>query len=445
METLHDIILRHSTLTGNERLVGYPQLREAAKLSWYKLFKKTRESIVRRWVEVNDGIVVPPDSLENLLGVYIEDECGNVSPLYEDNYRNTLSKPALKCKCTSCDQDNCLCPTLQPIPIIKEVIFEDGVPRLNKSYSKVLKNGEVVIYNEDWVPSYDNAGQLIDVILIKNQLSKCSVSVSECGCIENTNTNASLLLSCGCITDYCVPYLRERYPALYNRYGYYKYDRQQCSLFIFDCSGKKSKLKQVMLVFQSSGVDMNIPDYAVPALIALIDWTRKQYSPMFNANDAESARRYFSRLKNDMLRHLHPIQFELITQARDYNAISRSHRVSYNNQNSIDMQCDHNKQEPCCPPTLNPVTNVINHTTIVNNGDSIFDFDVANDGWQEDVFPELIGKTIKIIQVDGIGRKFQTTIDPPADGRFYFDSITGRLVYRTSLNQYAWVLVTYTN
>lgn len=325
METIHEVILSYATLNGNDRIVGYPQMREAARLSWYSLFKKTEESIIRVWVNVQNGKAEIPEGMDSLKGVYIEDSCGEMSPLFEDNFKNTLPKPELKCGCATCDMDECMCPTLQEIPIIKEVIY-NGIPYLNKTYRKILNNGEVVTYKEEWVPSYDETGLMTSVEPVKTQITTCSVDMKDCGCVEASESNAALLLGCGCLVDRCVPYLRKRYPALYNQYGYYKYDKQQHSLHIFDNRGEVSELCQVMLVYQGTGVHMRVPEYARAALIALLDWTVKQYNPRFIPQDKEDARRYYARQKNEMLRHIHPIPFELVTRTSDARTYSENNR-----------------------------------------------------------------------------------------------------------------------
>jgi len=444
MYTLHETILSYFKLSGNNKMVGYAQMREAADLSWYKLFKKTKEATVRKWVNVNDGIAETPCSLENLLGVYVIDNCDNLYPLFEDNFKNTLTRPNLKsCSCKSCEED-CLCPTVQD-SIIQEDVTISGEVYTNKTITRLLKNGEVVEYKSTWAPSYDAQGTLNDVIQIETQKTKCSVDVKSCGCTAATESNTEKLLGCGCIADECAPSIRDRYPALHNEHGYYKYDYQTKKLHIFNSLGKKSKLKQVIVVFQSNGSDMLIPDYSRPALIALFDWTKKMYSPLFNRNDRDEAKRNFNREKTEMMRYLHPIPFEWITEAE--NPIQMSKR-------KIVLR-DEEEYAPSCNPVTVPVGNsVVGGTTIITNnyttiigGDSNYEFTIPADDWTTAIIAELKCKRITNIYVDGIKRKVtivsEDDVTTPADNSFYWKISSGRLMYSPGLMKDAWVEITY--
>lgn len=100
--TIHEEILSYMILSENEGQVGYPMLKEAAKISWYSLFKKTKESIVRKWVPIENGIINYPASVENLLGIYVCNSSGELSALYEDNFKSIVERPKEKvCNCGS--------------------------------------------------------------------------------------------------------------------------------------------------------------------------------------------------------------------------------------------------------------------------------------------------------------------------------------------------------
>lgn len=313
--TVHENILSYMNLSENRKQVGYPQLHEAAKLSWYKLFKKTRESVVRKWVDVHRGKADYPCSLENLIGVLVVDSCGDLQVLDEDNQKNDLPRPPSKCTCPSCTQTDCLCPLVEDTIVQTDVVI-DGDTYTNKTVTRVLKNGEVVIETHQWVPSYDTDGEIKSVVDVSSQTVSCTLDTLPCGCVADTVENVETLSHCGCLVCF-PPWLRERYPAMQNNFGYYKSDDDNRKVTLYDNMGRPSRITQAIMVFQSNGADMLVPDYARLALIALLNWVRKMYSPMFDREDRNEAKRNFTREKNDMLKYLNPIPYEEEVEVSD--------------------------------------------------------------------------------------------------------------------------------
>ena len=423
--SVHEIILSRMILSGNSKQVGYAQAAEAARLSWYTLFKKTKESIVRRWADVSKGVLEYPSTAENILGVYTVNHCGDVSPLYEDNFKNLIPPPT-KCTCTNCDHMDCMCPTVGDN--ISSIDIEiEGEVYTNKINSRVLKNGEVVEEKYEWVAAYDNNGTFLEAKLVESQTTKCKVDVKACGCVIDSEENSEKLTKCGCVNDYCAPYLRHRYPSVYNKFGYYKKDDVNRKIHLFDCHGKKSKLKQAIVVYQSNGADMLVPEYAEQALIALLDWTAKQYSPMYNYNDRIEAKRYYARMKNQMIRYLNPINFEVVVHGDNAITFSQAH----GNRNWWGMNGENNSHSGNNFPTIvqqAPVTQITN-TTIIQQGSKYASLTAKVDGntgspvagqntWQNN---SLIGATE--LEIIFVNKNPETEID----GDFSLNSTTGTI------------------
>lgn len=109
--------------------------------------------------------------------------------------------------------------------------------------------------------------------------------------------------------------------------------------------------------------------------------------------------------------------------------------------------------KPPCPTPLQPVaqqvTNIVQHTTVINQGDQEYNFLVDADGWQQAIITELIGKNVTEIFLDGVKRIISTIAEsnpnPPADGQFAWKRDSGTLIYRESLNQNQWVSIKYKN
>lgn len=355
-KTVHEGILSYMKLSENESQTGYPILLEGAKISWYKLYKKTKESIVKKWLPLEKGIVKYPCSLEDLLGVYVVDKCGNLAALFEDTIKNIIPKPKSKCTCTGCDTQECMCPTVQD-SLIQIPITIDGVPYTNKKVSRLLKNGNVVEESSTWVQEYKN-NTVIGVSEIVTQKTICQVETLPCGCPVNCEENAQLLFNCGCICDWDVPYMRDRYPAMYNDFGYYKKDEDKREINVFNSEGKISNISHALIVFQSNGEDMLIPEYALMAFLSLLDWTKKQFSPSYLPFDKKEAKKNYRYEELEMLKHLNPIPYELMGRVGPMYGTNRSFKYNGVHSDFINQNVQ-NANIPGATAGVQNITNII--------------------------------------------------------------------------------------
>lgn len=424
-QTTHDIILSYMKLSGNSKQVGYPQLHEAMKLSWYKLFKKTKESIVRKWMPVVNGKVSYPSTAENILGVYTVDDCNELAPLYEDNFKNILPLPVEKCKCNACDNQNCLCPIIADNISNIDVVIYDTV-YTNRISSRVLKNGDIVEERYEWIPSYNADSSFKEAVEVPSQKIICSLDLSPCGCPLDSQENIEKILKCGCGITNCTPFVRDRYPAIYNKFGYYKKDEVNRQINVFNTQGRKTRLKQTIVVYQSNGEDVLIPEYAKPALIALLNWTKIMYSPVYTYNDEIRAKRNFKREKNEMIKYLNPIPYELIVHGD--NAITRSD--THANQYAYDNGCDY--EPTVCATPITTVNEVRTTNTIIIQDGATDSVNVKVDGTAGNPVAGQItwqsNKLIGAVNVDLIIVN-KNTEDEGDD--FTLDNVTGILTRNT--------------
>lgn len=364
--TQHEVILDHMTLSGNESQGAYPLLKKACELSWYKLYKSTKESIARKWYPVENSNVKFPKSLEVLSGIYIVDHCGDLKALFEDNVKNVIVKPAKKCGCTACDTEECLCPTVQDAIIQNDVVI-NSVTHTNKTVTRILKNGQVVEESFTWVASFNPNGSFKEAIEVHTQITKCNLETLPCGCPANTEENVTLLLNCGCITECYAPFYRSRYPALWNPFGYYKLAEDGRSAQLFNSDGRRSYLTQVLLVFKSNGADALVNDYTRPALIALLDFTSKQYNPLYDKFDRIEAKRNWNEEQFDMLKYLNPIPYEWFSQVDD--ATRKAKNMPYYGRVHSDFVSHETTATICCPTVVpQNVTNIISSNTANGRG-----------------------------------------------------------------------------
>jgi hypothetical protein len=364
--TIHEIVLSYMKLTGNSKQIGYPQLREAIDISWYKLFKKTKESIRKTWLVNKNGIVDYPAAAESILGVYTINDCNDLSPLLEDNIKSIDPEPELACSCNAADHDECMCSAISDTDPSTVDITIEGEPYTNKYFTRVLKNGDIVEEKHEWVASFNSAGVFVEAIEVISQQTVCALETKPCGCLATIESNIEKLCKYGCFDNSCAPYVRKRYPAFYSEFGYYKKDDVNRKIHVFDSNGEKSKLKHFEIKYQSNGTDMLIPDYAKPALIALLNWTKVLYSSSTPTDDIK-AKKNFYREKNDMLRHLNPIPWESMMQG--YPALPVNRRNYDYNFGGVSSTQNNNPQECVSNYNATPsvVKNINNYTTINYN------------------------------------------------------------------------------
>ena len=312
--TVHELILSYMIRNSNDKQLGYPLLREAADDCWYVLFKKTPESIVRKWVEVGKGgIAKYPECAERVLGLYTIDRCNDLAPLYEDNKKSDFPEPAATCSCNANDHCECLCPTITESEMVVVPVMIEGTEYLNKYFTRVLKDGSIIEEKHEWVASYNKNGVYAGAVEVPSQNVVSKLELSPCGCLAKTEDNTQKLLHCGCYDNSCLPALRVSYPALYNEFGYYKLNAVTRTISVFGPDGKPSKLKWIEVKYQSNGADMLVPEYAKQTFIAMLDWYKKLYNPLYDANDRKEALKNFNRQKSGMLKYIYPIPYELVS------------------------------------------------------------------------------------------------------------------------------------
>lgn len=297
-------------LSENKGRAGYPTFHTALKHSWYNLFKKTKESVVRKWIPIKSSKCDWPDTAERILGVYDVDSCGDLVALYEDVMINILPKVLKKCGCKSCT--DCMCGDIQDTIVQTDVII-NGVTRANKVVTRV-SNGSIIQEYHTWTPVYKGNSVLTGVQEVVSRETKCAVELSGCGCIVNNEDNAKKILACGCVIESCAPAIRKEYKALDSQFGYYKNDDNNKIIHFFNTNGGKTNLLQAMVVYQSNGRDMIVPDYCVMALMALLNYVKMMFSPSYNRFDRDEAKRMANVQKKDMIRFLNPIPFEHFVQ-----------------------------------------------------------------------------------------------------------------------------------
>jgi len=404
MFTAQDIIISYMILSENRGRVGYAQLNEALKLSWYHLFKKTKESKVRKMVAIDDDGTIPfPKTMERLFGIYAIDHCGDLALLYEDTMKNIVPVPSKKCSCT-CDHSDSICSFIEPAPIQYDVVI-NGTTYINKTFITVLKSGEIVEEKHTWIPEYGTNSAFVKATEVVSQETKCKLDVKSCGCPVNNDDNIEKLFKCGCISDSCAPSVRNNYPVLFNSFGYYKVDEDNKKIFVFNSEGKKSDLSHVLLIFECNGADIWVPEYAKAPLLALLNLNMKLYSPSYTFNDRREAKRNWKSHLSDLRRYLNPISYIIVTTAND----ATKKRPFYLKPHSDFVKKDSSYKGVCYIPTntnqagQGNITNITYNTyssrwlkVIVDGGDS--DSPVSGTNvYQNDAFKTLVSDKIEIV------------------------------------------------
>ncbi len=420
MQTGHEVILDYMTLSENKGRVGYANLHTALKHSWYSLFKKTKESIVRKWYPIKNSKCNWPDSAERILGIYSVSSCGDLVALYEDVMINTLPKPAVKCGCSSCS--DCMCGEVHVHDtVIQTDVIIDGVTRQNKEVTRVA-NGNIIKEYHTWAAVYSGNSVLTGVKEVVHQETKCDLELSSCGCIANTEGNAEKILGCGCAIDSCAPAIRKEYKALDSEFGYYKNDEINKVIHFFDREGKKTNLTQMIIVFQSNGRDMLVPEYCSMALMSLMNYVKMMFSPSYSDTARDGAKRMATVQKKEMLRHLNPIPFEHFVQLGENRVKTPSpfylkpHSdfvVAHNHQSANQAECVNSSGQGNIINNINNVT----YQTFINGSKSLRV--VVDEGNLDSPVSALA--TYQNILLINIGSKNNDRVELILDGNYMYN------------------------
>jgi hypothetical protein len=335
----------------------FPAYLQMAKKEWQLIFRNTLWVVQSKWETLKelDGklYIDSPTDASRVFGVSVEDHCHLLQPLFYNNQLNIVQKPKRKhCGCESC-QCGGLCVDVNSFAMTTNLVFTiNGIPFYEKIWMEYCKNGDILEYKEIPTKKYNSttgdggdfnsdfnddysiaAAPFSDytVVTVKQQRKICKLEILSCGCPSEIPENVELLNNfCGCnLTIGCNA--RKRHCKQYfenvnnNHWGEIKFGDDnkiyyQPSKRWQHLTGKK--LPDFLQVdYQPNGLkndsEVLVPDYAIDAMEAGINYRAKRFNTKYSAIEREDAKVQAQMEKDKVMAFLHSIDLIFMDTIQD--------------------------------------------------------------------------------------------------------------------------------
>lgn len=329
-----------------------------AKHTWKKLFEGTMYVMTSEWKTMKRGdpynYVNVPRGTQRIFSIGVEDDCGDIKPLYYNPRMNIIPKPTeKKCGCNSC-QCGGLCEEVNSTVLTTNVLFTiNGIQYVEKTWVKYCSNGDMIEYkevptkqyndfvgdggdfNNDYNDDYSGGSSAFsNFSIVTNTFQRkiCTLKTLPCGCPMETPENEELIkTTCGCFLpfwghhrkEHCQDFLAEPNTS---EYGEVKISECQTRIYFRPGrkhhkhrDGKKGRIPEFLLViYQTGGEPENISDQVqVPTAAAYkdamwtgIDWQSKRFNSKYPANEKLMAKYEKNAAENDLVTYLNPINMQ---------------------------------------------------------------------------------------------------------------------------------------
>lgn len=319
----------------------------------YDIFKKTLMEVVSTWLPLRKGnpynYIEIPNGTEMVYSVLTTDKCGKMVELYYNNEVNIMSKPtSTDCGC-SCGCSG-ICEDLNSMVMQTKYLFTDnGQDYYEKIWLEYCKNGDIIEYREvptkkyldtkgdsgDYSGDFNNDYTIqqssftnYEIVTEKIQNKICKLETKECGCPTFTEPNKCL------IRDHCFPFFGSccQHPTYcekelggINNNGYGEVKLSECGTriyFIPNFRVHKEGLPDYLMLqarVDSRGAKgmATVPEFAVKAMFAGIDYEAKRYNNQYPAFQKEQAFINYEKELADMIADLNKISFKEISKLQD--------------------------------------------------------------------------------------------------------------------------------
>ena len=167
-------------------------------------FDVTHKSVIKKlYINKRTNSLPIPDDCLMLQGVGYENECGVVQPLwYNENIPLGLLFDNTKgCACDTCGSSHTYCSVIDSVTDTEEEVVYNGTTYTNTTKTTVLIDGTVIVKKGTWTLLSGEGHQTNVMSLVTTEEELCKVDTLPCGCIADTENNATamvLLQGCGC-------------------------------------------------------------------------------------------------------------------------------------------------------------------------------------------------------------------------------------------------------
>lgn len=337
----------------------------AAKHGWKTLFEGSMYVMTSEWKTMKAGDPYPyvdvPRGAQRVFSAAVEDDCGDIRPLYYNSRMNIIPKPTeKKCGCHSC---NCggLCEEVNSTILTTKVLFTiNGIDYVEKTWLKYCPNGDMIEYkevptkqyrdtigdggdyNNDFNNDYSGAGNPFGNFSIVNntfQRKICTLAVQPCGCpVESPENEELIQTTCGCFLpfwgrrrrEHCQHFLQDP-----NTEEYGEVKISECGTKIYFKPGKKHHRHRdgkhhripefLLVIYQTSGEPTMISDQVqVPtsavfkdAMWAQIDWNTKRFNNKYSGAEKMIAKYEKNSAANELVGYLNPLNMQDLGDMQD--------------------------------------------------------------------------------------------------------------------------------
>lgn len=347
-----------------------------AKNCWKILFRNTMWSTQSVWQQLKPAspynyIDVPPD-LVRLFTVSELDKNNNIVPLFYNSQFNILTPPTLpvNCGCTdNCGCGNGLCDDINSLTKTTTLLFTvNGVDYYQTDYAKLCPNGQVIQYSEIPTKKYNtyagdggdyNSDYLNDwlignppfsdftIVTQTTQKILCNLELAPCGCPLNTPANINTFVTCcgafaPCFSTNFQNYCQNVYlntnidtnckgqvkiSECGTRIYYIPYPQNVITTSIDSNMQpqfvvQNTPLPNYLLVnYQTSGEDCNtmveVPELAVEAMFAGIDYYSKRFNNMYSRDEKNEAKYHWVDMQNKLILDLNAFSLIILSNIQD--------------------------------------------------------------------------------------------------------------------------------
>lgn len=328
----------------------------SAKFAWRRIFKNTIYAANSQWFTVQKGTpynyVDKPKGCSLFLSASVVDDCGRIQELFYDNQVNIIPKPLSsqkKCGC-SCDCGG-MCDDVNSMTYTTRVLFSvNGKDYFEKTWLKTCPNGDVIEYrivptkkyndytgdsggdyNDDYNNDYSHGApdNFSNYTIEYPEFQKiiCKLSVKECGCPDDTAENIDTL------NEYCGIYLSanscckkkqcDNFLGEINGSARGTVKFSECGTKIYyipDDNGKGTPeflLLNWMTNGETCGEYVQVPDYAIPALFAGIDFYSKRFNNAYNQTEKDNSKYAFNAAENEVILDLNRLSLKWLSGVQD--------------------------------------------------------------------------------------------------------------------------------
>lgn len=328
-----------------------------ARFVWKDIFKNTLFQTQSVWKTMQRGdpynYVEIPTNTERIFSVSVEDDCGNVVPLFYNNRINVVKKPTKKkCGCTQCDCSG-LCEDANSLTLTTKLIYTiNGQEYFETTWLESCSNGDMLEWKKTPVKKYNtvlgdggdfNADYNDDYLIgaapfaaytieyITTQRKICHLETLPCGCpIESAENINTFNESCGCFLDCC---RRKRHCDHFladpNSNGRGEVKISECGTRIeyrppprHCCHPNHKKIPEFLLInlqtnAEDCGQDVLVPEYALECLHDGVDAVKKKRKDKYSPNEKLAAGWQYEASRNKVLLYLNPISLANLADIQD--------------------------------------------------------------------------------------------------------------------------------